>query len=145
MTATANCLTHITASTQLPSLAMRPDQFFPLNLLTTEADEPSLKHSSSTVNFCEALLLEPLAHVKLTSEEFECMTFLQRHIHAAAGASIMYEKLKAKGQEIPRSTTPRMMTGDQWANLSRCFNEWPFKPRTFENELELALDDTYNI
>lgn len=41
----------------------------------------------------------------------------------------MYDKLKAKGQEIPRSTTPRMMSGQDWVNLSRCFNEWPFKPR----------------
>ncbi|KAH9816597.1 hypothetical protein DFH28DRAFT_891205 [Melampsora americana] len=155
MTATANCLTRIDSSSSLPkskSISMNPNQFFPFNLLTTdpsltppkkETDSQEVKITEDSI--CDALLIEPLSDVLLSSEEFESTSWVESISHSAAGASIMYDKLKSKGQTISKSTTPRMMTGQEWINLSKCFNEWPFKPKTFENELELALDDSYNV
>lgn len=49
--------------------------------------------------------------------------------HTAANAAIMAKKLEDKGQAIPESTTPRQMTSEQWVNLARCYDAWPFKPR----------------
>ncbi|EGF99445.1 uncharacterized protein MELLADRAFT_79455 [Melampsora larici-populina 98AG31] len=146
MTATANCLTQITSSSNLStkkSISLTPNKFFPINLLTT--DKLTQQTDEEITPICEALLIEPLPEVSLSSEEFDSTSWVESISQSAAGASIMYDKLKAKGQTIPKSTTPRMMTGQEWINLSKCFNEWPFKPRTFENELELALDDSYNV
>lgn len=131
--------------------------------------------------FASSLLLCAKADLSLTPDESDCLNFLQRVMfihsaqswvesisHAAAGASIMYDKLKElddaqKAQRdsrpgsndstengdgdhesrfyIPRSKTPRSFSDQDWINLAKAFNRWPFRPRSFENDLELDLDD----
>ncbi|OAV92108.1 hypothetical protein PTTG_27747 [Puccinia triticina 1-1 BBBD Race 1] len=113
--------------------------------------------------FAAALDLRPKHDVLLSSDEFECLSFLQRVMfihsaqswvegisHAAAGAAILYDKLleidrkRKPGQppvSIPKSKTPRSFSDQDWIVLAKEFNRWPFRPRSFENDLELDSDD----
>lgn len=113
--------------------------------------------------FAAALDLRPKPDVVLSPDEFECLSFLQRLMfihsaqswiesisHAAAGAAILYDKLVQLDSQrdpddppiaIPRSKTPRSFSDQDWIVLAKAFNRWPFRPRSFENDLELDSDD----
>ncbi|KAH9443201.1 hypothetical protein MJO29_014405 [Puccinia striiformis f. sp. tritici] len=133
---------------------------------TSGAKKKRIYKSSREANptaFVAALDLRPKADLVLSSDEFQCLSFLQRVMfihsaqswvesisHAAAGAAILYDRLIKLDKQrdpdqpalaIPKSKTPRSFTDQDWVVLAKEFNRWPFRPRSFENDLELESDD----
>ncbi|KAI9629989.1 hypothetical protein KEM48_012401 [Puccinia striiformis f. sp. tritici PST-130] len=133
---------------------------------TSGAKKKRIYKSSREANptaFVAALDLRPKADLILSSDEFQCLSFLQRVMfihsaqswvesisHAAAGAAILYDRLIKLDKQrdpdqpalaIPKSKTPRSFTDQDWVVLAKEFNRWPFRPRSFENDLELESDD----
>jgi len=133
---------------------------------TTTGPKKKIYRSSPEANptaFAAALDVRPKPHVLLSPDEFECLNFLQRVMfihsaqswvesisHAAAGAAIMYDRLVQQDLQrdpddppvlIPKSKTPRSFSDNDWIVLAKAFNRWPFRPRSFENDLELDSDD----
>ncbi|KAI8444137.1 hypothetical protein BY996DRAFT_4601481 [Phakopsora pachyrhizi] len=96
----------------------------------------------NSLDFADSILIRPKTNLSLSEEEFDCLIFLQKMIHVAAGASIMYDRLRDEGREISRSKSVRELSDEDWIDLCRCFNQWPFKPTSFENDLELDLDES---
>ncbi|CAH7681811.1 hypothetical protein PPACK8108_LOCUS14464 [Phakopsora pachyrhizi] len=109
----------------------------------------------NSLDFADSILIRPKTNLSLSEEEFDCLIFLQKMMfvhsasswvdsisHVAAGASIMYDRLRDEGREISRSKSVRELSDEDWIDLCRCFNQWPFKPTSFENDLELDLDES---
>ncbi|POV97359.1 hypothetical protein PSHT_14622 [Puccinia striiformis] len=103
--------------------------------------------------FVAALDLRPKADLVLSSDEFQCLSFLQRvmFIHSAqTGAAILYDRLikldKQRDPDQPALLYLNLKLLDlspiqDWVVLAKEFNRWPFRPRSFENDLELESDD----
>ncbi|KAI9629987.1 hypothetical protein KEM48_012397 [Puccinia striiformis f. sp. tritici PST-130] len=181
ITAAANCLTTIKTPGEKIHAELTEQDFFPHNLQLSEpkptrpskptsstsgAKKKRIYKSSREANptaFVAALDLRPKADLILSSDEFQCLSFLQRVMfihsaqswvesisHAAAGAAILYDRLIKLDKQrdpdqpalaIPKSKTPRSFTDQDWVVLAKEFNRWPFRPRSFENDLELESDD----
>ncbi|KAA1073643.1 Mitochondrial transcription factor 1 [Puccinia graminis f. sp. tritici] len=144
----------------------RPPKVKPALTAGTTTKTKKIYKSSPEANptaFAAALDLRPKNDVNLSPDEFECLSFLQRVMfihsaqswvesisHAAAGAAILYNKLVQIDQQrgpdeppvmIPKTKTPRSFSDQDWIVLAKEFNRWPFRPRSFENDLELDADD----
>ncbi|POV97358.1 hypothetical protein PSHT_14625 [Puccinia striiformis] len=188
ITAAANCLTTIKTPGEKIHAELTEQDFFPHNL---QLSGPSSTSSSSNQNrlvskptsstsgakkkriykssreanptaFVAALDLRPKADLVLSSDEFQCLSFLQRVMfihsaqswvesisHAAAGAAILYDRLIKLDKQrdpdqpalaIPKSKTPRSFTDQDWSSLLKSSIDGRFV-LGFENDLELESDD----